>query len=487
MASTDLAGVENFGAVDADADALLAECFATHSSYESVRDTRKFLVLGRKGSGKTAIYKQLLVENATSLSQGYTFDDYPWHHHDLQAEVGVPPERRFVHSWKYLILLNLAKILLNKDQSQPWSDESAESIEKIENFVVDSYGTRNPDTPSLFRPQQKLKITGRLDLKFVSLEGSRLSMPDLPRHIQDLNRAMQNHVIRSLNPEIRYFICFDQLDLGFSDTDGTYNPRLEGSLMAAKDLFVEAKEQGKKFVPAIFLRDDIYQELAFEDKNKITENYATKITWSGSQLNSGFTLRTLMERRFNQVLEDQVSWDDIFEEDASARMPGRQSKYQHICDRTFLRPRDMIKFCNEILERYKVSTPASKRFDNDCIHKARDAYSEYLLNEIDDEIAKHVPQYKEYIEVIKTVGKEKFDIESFSAALTKRPKVEDNQALTALEYLFDFSIIGYLKPGGREGGSEWVWRYKDSRARFDPNAASFRVHPGFKEVLDLTR
>jgi hypothetical protein len=55
----------------------------------------------------------------------------------------------------------------------------------------------------------------------------------------------------------------------------------------------------------------------------------------------------------------------------------------------------------------------------------------------------------------------------------------------ALEELFEFSVIGYLKSGGGGGGSKYVWRYLDPGARFDPAADTFRVHAEFKEALDL--
>ena len=106
----ELQGIDSFGGIDADADELLRTCFQNHSAYLSVKDFKKFLVLGRKGSGKTAIFKRILTERDPSLfAFGHTFDDYPWHHHDLQAQTGVPEERRYIHSWKYLLLMGLAK------------------------------------------------------------------------------------------------------------------------------------------------------------------------------------------------------------------------------------------------------------------------------------------------------------------------------------------------------------------------------------------
>lgn len=240
--------------------------------------------------------------------------------------------------------------------------------------------------------------------------------------------------------------------------------------------------------PVVFLRDDIYQDLQFEDKNKITENYVTRVVWSEDS--SPLTLKDLMEKRFSEAVAPtsgiDVSWSDVFDE--NKEMPGRQSKYRHICDRTFLRPRDMIKFCNEVLAAYIAQGGSSSGlFENESVHSAREAYSDYLLNELDDEIAKHVPEYKDYLEVLKTLGSEKFTFQDFEAVFSARSELQGQAPRRALAQLFEFSVLSYLKPGGRGGGSEYVWRYKDPRARFDSTMDSFRVHPGFKEALDLTR
>lgn len=483
-----LVDVENFGAVDADSDDLLRDCFQDHPAYLDARANKKFLILGRKGSGKTAIYKRLLTDRTYNVfPDGHSFDDYPWHYHDLQAQTGVPEERRYFHSWKYLILISLAKILLNADQSQPWSEESMDSIAALEDFVVDSYGSRNPDMRQLFSPTKELHFKGALKLPFLEMSGERLKVRELPIHIQEVNRAIQTHIISSLNPENQYYVCFDQLDLGLTKGSGAYQDRLTGLILAARDLYLRARDEGKLLNIVVFLRDDIYQDLHFEDKNKITENYATYVRWGDN--NRDVRLMELMERRFKEVLStdrDVVRWGDVFDE--TKEMPSRQSKYQHICDRTFMRPRDMIRFVNEVLEMHKSSTePVDKGFSNYDVHQARDGYSEYLLNELDDEISKHVPNYKEYLEAVKEIGKIQFTLDEFKAAWAHQEAADSASAISALSQLFEFSVVGYLKPGGRGGGSEYVWRYLDDRARFSQTSEIYRVHAGFKEALDLSR
>lgn len=483
-----LSSAANFGAIDADADDLLGACFQNHHAYLDARDFKSFLILGRKGSGKTAIYKRLITEHDHQhFAYGHSFDDYPWQHHDLQAEVGVPEERRYFHSWKYLVLIGLSKLLLNRDQSQPWGEKSYQSLLALEAFVVDSYGTRDPDLRQLFSPTRELKVKSALKLPFLEISGETLKVRDLPLHVQDVNRAIQDHVLNCLNPDFRYYVCFDQLDLGF-DKSPLYQQRLIGLILAARELFLAARIRGVRLNVVVFLRDDIYQDLHFEDKNKVTDNFVSTVLWSESA--GELTLKSLMESRFNEVLrgedENHVRWEDVFDE--AKEMPSRQSKYRHICDRTFLRPRDMIKFCNEVLSSLKESEKDVGKFENSAIISAREAYSDYLLNELDDEISKHVPGYKDYLEVVKDIGTIQFGAEAFESAW-KRRRPDDGavQVQSGLEQLFEFSVIGYLRPGGRSGGSEYVWRYRDPRARFNPGAEVFRVHPGFKEALDLAR
>jgi hypothetical protein len=180
--------------------------------------------------------------------------------------------------------------------------------------------------------------------------------------------------------------------------------------------------------------------------------------------------------------------------DETVQMPGRQNKYQHIADRTFLRPRDIIKFCNTILGEAKKRTATKQedriRFVNADIHKAREEYSSYFLREIDDEIHKHVPNYKKYLDVIKSVGVYRFDLESFKNEFERHKNEfpEITEPIQLLKTLHSFSIISFYRAGGRGfGGSEYISKHKYPDEEFDLLSTSFQVHPGLIEVLGLKK
>ncbi|BCO07990.1 hypothetical protein GF1_03660 [Desulfolithobacter dissulfuricans] len=107
--------IESFGGTDADNDAILLRAFEDHDAYVDVMSMRRHMVIGKKGSGKTAIFKKIITTREPSFfSYGHTFSDYPWHHHERQARIGIPDFDKYTHSWKYLILLSVAKIALNQ-------------------------------------------------------------------------------------------------------------------------------------------------------------------------------------------------------------------------------------------------------------------------------------------------------------------------------------------------------------------------------------
>jgi hypothetical protein len=132
-----------------------------------------------------------------------------------------------------------------------------------------------------------------------------------------------------LTPRAPILRMLRSLDLGFDPNKPDYSNRLIGLLLAARDINISARSMGKKALVAIFLREDIYDQLHFEDKNKITENFSSTIEWDAPP-RAEKTLRVLMEKRFEAVLgqngQEEVAWHSVFDE--TKQMPGASDKVQ---------------------------------------------------------------------------------------------------------------------------------------------------------------
>ena len=412
-------------------------------------------------------------------------DDYPFEHHQLQARINTPEERRYYHSWKYLILMGLARLRLSADQSVPTTAIGRESLEMLRSFVKDSYGSVEPDLATLFNPARELHLKPTFKVPFIEIEGERMPVEDLPIHVAEVNKAIQHHLLTALNPGHKYFICFDQLDRYFTaGSDG--RQQIIGLLLAAWDIYTRFHDSGVNVVPAVFLRDDIYADMHFEDKNKLTENQVVHVRWD--QHDSEFSLRRLMESRFSRVLGRDVVWEDVFD-DEPPNETGSSSLYDAICDHTFLRPRDMIKICNEVLAQHrKRNGNVGNVLTEEDLRAARSGFSTFLLGELDDEVNKHLPLYREYLGAIERHGETEVAVSELVKQIQRtqsRNHQQESPPIDVISELFEFSIVGFQKVRGRGAGRDLVWKYRSPNAAYDVDCTRLYVHPGLWEGLEL--
>lgn len=478
-----------FGAVDADADTLLLDYFESHPSLKSVQENEAFLVLGRKGSGKTAIFKNI---ESSGKSSSRTFNpnvrvsantskSYPREIHAMQQDMGYSPEEAYISGWRYYLNLALSKLVLCDPKSKIVTD--MENYSRIKSFVEDSYGSVNPELNKVFKPYHEIKVKGFMGFGKNGVEITTIPMSNLKSKLEEVNDYVWQNISECLDPELDYFVMFDELDRNFAPGESEYSKQVTGLLLAAKNLYDESRARGLKVHPVVFLRDDIYDQLFFEDKNKITQNSCTSVVWDKERGTNSGSLRSLMEQRFKRVLSDPAAtWGGVFDE--GEKMPSRQTKYAHICDRTLLRPRDLIMFCNCVAKEFSQRGGEGK-FSRDDIHNSRLEYSKYLKRELEDELEKHLQGYRKYINVLTNIGRVEFSREEFMVACERVPDIAGNDLEDALAVLFKFSIIGYLKIGGRTAGSSFVFKHNDADAELPLDSQKFKIHKGLIESLQL--
>ena len=116
--------IRAFGSIDAESEAQLGDFFLRTEAYARIEDQKRIVVAGRKGTGKTAIYKTLidrpLAFNNVSVA-GLQFQGYPWATHP--EDENATAVERYVTSWTFLILIELSKLALTSaNHKKPESD-----------------------------------------------------------------------------------------------------------------------------------------------------------------------------------------------------------------------------------------------------------------------------------------------------------------------------------------------------------------------------
>ncbi len=490
-----LAQVDTFGEIAAEDDDL-RRYFLETPVFRQLLEGTKQLVVGRKGSGKTALYRAIgdHAKDKQEFASGLTFSDYPWNlHYKYQSATGDRYER-FLHSWKFLIYLEIFKLILSDPStSKRFKDkDQRQALEAVEKFIKSNWGTISFDYKKTF-PGNGFKLEG---LSFkpqgwgFGVGGVDLEKGDagLGETVTRLN-AWLWHCLATLSkgtPDV--FVLFDELDSGFNADSQDYADRVTGLLLAVRAVSKDFQERDLPFRAIAFLRSDIFDALHFGDKNKLKDANTVFLLWNDDTTYHGNSLKEMIDYRIRKLLElgdAKDPWSRAFDD---RQMRGTQHKFQHMSFRSYLRPRDIIKFANvalaELKKRMKISGGPAL-IGNEELAAARKAYSQYLFNELDDEISPTMRSWQDCVEVLRKLTATKFTRAAFARAFEESTvKSKGIGVDEALELLYRYSIIGIERAPGAVGAYHH-FRYVDETVRFDANAHSFMVHRGLKEALEL--
>lgn len=470
--------LDSFGDVAAEDDAVL-DYFLTTDAVQKLEGNSAFLVLGRKGSGKTALVRHFSEGSHEVIAKPLNLRGYPWGVHAQRIDRGASGIEAYVSSWRYLIAVEMAAILLEHTERPSYT-----KAKELAEFFKDNYGGSTPKLSDILRP-------GRLRLSKISLQpqvmGNQLGAVEMDRVAGDLQLGSEldalsgaiidNALAISLNEGIGPIaLHFDELDQGLSRLDDQRKLMLIGLILAAREIRRECSARGVSVNPVVYLRTDLWDDLKFSDKNKISQTAALSLDWNSE------TLSALVAERLKAKISAATTWDDISDPDL---MRGSQTKWNHVVSRTFLRPRDIIKFLNVALEKARRRGSDAIVFTNPDIVDAREEYSAYLKKELDDEILPHWPHWDQALRACSAIATVTFERDDFVREYESRRSPENDVAADdALMLLHRFSVIGYARRSGY-GGSSWAFQYTDPEAGWDSNATKFKVHLGLKEYAKL--
>ncbi|MUT65963.1 hypothetical protein [Paenibacillus sp. NEAU-GSW1] len=486
--------IGDFGAIDAENDDRLFEYFIQSDSLKRITNEKRRIIIGRKGSGKTALYKFLSKADTNKLTSALLFRDYPWKVHDQFANDNVSERESYVNSWEFLIYVELAKLIV-KDIDQ-YSFFQKFKVKKIRKWLKKSWGSSNFEHKETMSPKS---WDFTLSPQIMGNGIGSISRKDAPKNlggtIGEVNKKLLAALLPFMKKEKKYSLLFDELDLSYDPKDKKYLTRIIGLLIAAYNINSYFQDKEINAGVYVFLRSDIYEVVDFQDKNKVTDNHVEYLNWNHQNENANLSLKKLVAKRIKENIEEskdsfQENWYKIFD---NPNIGSNQLKWNFIFERTFLRPRDVIKFLNLSLSEAKkrIGLDPSKEEDliiNKDIHNSRKDYSDYLYSELKDEVNAKYNDFDNYMEVLRDMHKTVFSLDNYEKsfeACAARLNITDNGS-TVLERLYEFSVVGFYKPGGGGyGGSTYCFRYTDPKIKFNPKAANYKVHPGFKEYLEL--
>jgi hypothetical protein len=377
-----------FGKDDAETDftssGLLRESFVKTDVYVRTKARIKTLVIGRKGSGKSALCLMLNRQlcNETNTNSCIVTPDAISADEIRRFEmVGVNEQQSKKLVWQYVFLIQICKFLLSIAR-RAWASESEWPLEikKVRQFLIDNHEVDDLNFQEKFwKVIHRISATLKLGAFGNSLE---LGMKDAPNAGLQLSTQLDflegwlTSQLRQLQ-QYRLYILVDKVDEIWSD-DPPSSYMAVGLLMAAKDINIKFENVSC----IVFLRSDIYEQLQFFDKDKL-RGAEEAILWTKETLPELVLARAQISTGNRTMTADQL-WSRYF----PARIQQRLT-VEFILSHTLMRPRDVIQLCNlctDLARRENSSSVLEKH-----TLQALDVYSSWKLNDLIGEYRVNYP------------------------------------------------------------------------------------------------
>jgi hypothetical protein len=347
------------------------------------------LCVGRKGSGKSAIFLQIRDrERSRNKSRNIVLDLKPEGYKLVKFKeliLSFLEEGTLQHTimafWEYVLLLEICHKLLLKDRKRHLIDheifEPYKNLTKIYN--VSDYDTEGDFAERIsglimkIHNEYQKKYSGKSDVRLSSSEVTEL----LYRHDVKL---LQKEVISYMKNKDILWLLFDNIDKGWPTTGLEHEDLM--IIRALIDSTRKIERQFSKFdigvSSIIFLRNDVYELLVKETSDRGKEA-SVILDWTDPDL-----LRELVRLRIvSNNLEEDIPFNTVWLRIFTSHYHGEESS-QFLIDRSLMRPRFLLNLINQC-KSFAVNLN-HRVIQEDDIQKGLKAYSSDLLTDIHYEI-----------------------------------------------------------------------------------------------------
>lgn len=445
----------------------LQRTFVTTPHVDRAVDGRRTVFLGRKGSGKSALFRQLpaILEERNGSHEHtqvveLTPDAYAWAALKGYQEQGPLPEHAHTNAWKLTIAIAVAGALTSTERV--WSGEAQKAVDLLTQFVRENFGELQPSLLAT-----ATKVVRGLKSFNLSAFGFGIGIDRAEQAAQPITPAVIEALLDTLTAPLREQKVLLELDRLDDSWDGSEPSQqlLIGLLKASKDLNDRfgSGEGGLRVLA--FLRSDIYDGLHFDDKDK-HRPLEEHILWDTDGL------REMLSKR----LPEQIQADDLFE---TGEMRGSIKPFNYIVKRTLLRPREILQFVELAL---KQAGSEATEISKDAIRSAEPLYSSWKVEDLKQEFAKGSEDFGELLEALRQEVHRYESLEDLARVLSKKAGdvIDRIGSRRALEILFEASVIGIRLRGS---GSP---RFKSEDPQLAlPSEGAVYVHQSLYKGLNI--
>lgn len=406
-----------------------------------ILQNKKCYVIGRKGSGKSAICQHIIsTKQYDTFSCKLSFKQFPFNVLYGLNDNHYTGSNQYITIWKFIIYSYVLKLMS--------SNNGIDNTIKLELEKVFPKG----ETKDLRREISEWTKIGFGIEVFGNGGNFSVERESRPNPIVWVDRIdLMEDLISRYAGSSKYYIVFDELDEDYQDVKESqsfkaYLDLLKGLFKAVQDVKSKfPKQSGLNIMPVVFLRNDIYAHIKDSDKTKWGD-MMIELEWDSAKLKSLLAHRIYQDDPQHKGIPDfDTEWNRVF---SNKLVPvgyqkGKQvHSFDFISNSTLLRPRDFIMYvkacCEEVREGELLIT-------QETIHKVDRKFSNYLVSEFKDELAPILPDIDRIFYILSLQRQWIFSPKLFKEDYQKEIEsgnVNETNVDYILETLYNFSVIG---------------------------------------------
>lgn len=475
----------DFGSLAAETEAarspeLLLEGFYDPRGHANELATGdRFLVLGSKGSGKSALVQHLSLSNASNPRfriNHVNLADLPWADVSKIKTGESADSTRATSAWKWFLLLRLYQELANAEGLKFRSDAEIQVL--LEGLRA--AGLLAESIHHVVDTTTKKTLKVRLGV----FEGSR-EVGEKTVHLNLASEEMARLLSRLCGEREldRFVLAIDGLDGLLLDGKSQWSSMsaLVAACLSLNQRFVQASIPVRIW---LLMRRSVFDRLNYAESNKVKHDWGLDISWGTGAGGDGSLLVGLANKKAEVSAGREI---DVLSQFFPPRLSFiRSSRGNEKRTREFLlsytrfTPRDYLTLMRIIGTGcgYRVTEPHLKEGLREYAtsHFVTEVRNDLVSVTEDDHAARAV------LELLASLDSKKFTLETLVELAAGYP--EKRSIVDSLRQMYDAGAIGLIQEYRDRSLQHYVFAYKGDQVPFRPNA-TFILHNGLIRAYSL--
>lgn len=495
----------NLGSVDGEKEALkenFLDLFYTgNNKYEHIMQKEKFIISGRKGTGKTILSKYIEHKNNknTCIVKYLKLNQMYLHEYIDIEKSDIKIDDRILFQ-EYFLYKQFASCIYNNKLKYRNFIHSYDLLEGLKNYrrysheynkLCDFYEPLY--IMGAFKEREISEISKMIDSDSMSLKAKDIGIGSefSSEHTTQYSKIRTNFIERQEN--LKKIVCdclkYIQVILIIDDLDETNISEKEHRIKFLINLLEKVNDincdklinqNDSKCI--LLLRNDILDSFAPYSSNiqKIISDSRVDLNWfkdaSGNQLFDMISHKIVKSCELLSKTDAKI----LFSKNKSSG-----DSFQEIVKYSFGRPRDIISFIKIIIE----NNPNDKQFDLQNIKSSIMQYSNSTLGEIKNEMSLtwSPEMINDVFKLIREMGKPTFTIQEitdyYKSASGRFPNITDTME-NVFTYLYELGVIGTYKKRGKKD-PVFNWSYRANGSPIPNFNERITVHFSLRKSLNL--